>query len=248
MAIVTICQSCGARVRIKTRVIGTGRAADCPRCRLPLTGPAIVPKPAKKHPGQVPEAPPQPEPAPLVPVGNCASCGAPLSVPPEALGRWSECGKCGAGFAAVADTAPTLSPQAGGSSPGPARDRGGINLAGLSLALGVLCLLAVTLVMGGVMLGGNRPWRPPASGAAASPQPESRREQLLRRLGELRVRIKALEARRDELGQTQGAGDEDRDLDARLALNKELAQVREEEEQVLAELEALPRETEENGR
>jgi hypothetical protein len=244
MPILTICQSCGARVRISERAIGTGRAAQCPKCHLPLTGPAIVPSPARKRRGQTPApaAPPQPEPVSLVSVGSCASCGAPLSVPPEMLGRWIECGKCGAGFAALAETSPAASPQIATDSDSPAGARGGINCVGLLLALGAVSLLVIALVVGGIMVGARMRSAEPENGPAVPAAPEARKEQLLGRLEELRTRINTLEKRRDELGQ------EDTDLDARLAISKELKQARDEEEQLLAELEGLAGEPTATGR
>jgi hypothetical protein len=234
-------------VRIKTRVIGTGRPAACPKCHRPLTGPAIAPKPAQKRRQQAPgSVVAQPEPVPLVPVGLCAGCGTPVSVPREQLGRWIECSKCGAGFAAVAEASQPISSPVESRGSGPAHGRGRIHCVGLLLALTAVSLLVAALAVTGVMISARLGSGSPASETAAPPASESRKERLVRRLDEIRARIRSLEARRDELA--QGTGEEDRDLDSRLAVNKELKQARDEEQELLAELERLSQEPQGAGR
>ena len=148
----------------------------------------------------------------------------------------------------MAETGLALSPQSTADSDSRAAARGGINRAGLLLALVAVSLLLLTIVAGTVKVITQMRSGEPAAEPVAPAAPESRKEQLLRRLEEVRARINALEKRRDELSQAEGAGEEDKNLDARLAVGKELNQAREEEDQVLAELEGLSREPEATGR
>jgi DNA repair exonuclease SbcCD ATPase subunit len=114
--------------------------------------------------------------------------------------------------------------------------------------MGAVSVLVATFVVGGVLLSARMRAGSPSSGAAAPAASDSRTEELVRRLDEIRQRIKELETRRDEIQQAQESVDEDRNLDARLAVNKELKQAHDEEQEVLAELESLSRELQETGR
>jgi hypothetical protein len=114
--------------------------------------------------------------------------------------------------------------------------------------MGAVSVLVATFVVGGVLLSARMRAGSPSSGAAVPTASDSRKDELVRRLDEVRAKIKVLETRRDEIQQAPGAGDEDRDLDARLAVNKELKQAHDEEQEVLAELESLSRELQEPGR
>src|SRR5262249_12353476 len=143
MPILTICQTCGAQVSIPKSVVKAARAAQCPNCKTVLTGPTVAVIPDKR-----PFPPPAEQAAPptnQVSIGRCRSCGALLSVPPEALGRWIQCSQCGEGLAAVAE-------DAGSAEERPQR---GIPWRGVVLAAGAVVLIMMVVVIGSLMLGGN---------------------------------------------------------------------------------------------